>query len=136
MARTSVDLVELIIDTDLTEPEIEAFIDDASVWIDSHLDGECGGLSDSALAVIEKYLAAHLITARDPRLKSKTRGDVSDSYQRDGSMSEYLKMAIALDPCGIIKDSFQPSPNQRSARFRVGAGYDPSLTELGVDQSE
>ena len=125
--RTTVAAVQAIMDTDLTDPQILAFITDASLWIDTFLEGACDDLTDSLLATIEKYLAAALITARDARLKSAKWQDVAETYQRGGEVSEYLRAAIALDPCGIVAEKFLDQEDRKKARFRVGEGFDPNL---------
>lgn len=126
MARTNATAVLLVIDSDLTTDQINAFIDDASAWVDLHLAGKCAGLGTTELTIIEKYLAAHLISAREPLIRSKRRGDVWDEYQRDGKKSEYLKAAMAYDACGIIDEAFSESDGKRF-QFRVGKGFDTTL---------
>lgn len=119
MPRTNEGDVLLAIDTELASDVLAGYIADASVWVDMHLAGQ--GISDALLEVIEKYLACHFITLRDPRLKAAKFGDTSETYQRDGEVTEYLKAAMALDPTGIIADLFTPSKPR--FRFRVGQGY-------------
>lgn len=120
MARVTEAEVTAIIDTDLTSAQVQAFIDDASGWIDDNLAD--AGLFDATLKRIEKYLAAHFITLRDPRIRSGTIGDVSETYQRDTQVTEYLKAAAGMDPTGIIGDRLMGG--RPRAHFRVGAGYD------------
>ena len=127
MARTTVSAVQAIIDTSLTDPQIQAFIDDASLWVDTFLEGACTALTTAILTAIEKYLAAHLITARDARLKSGKFDDVAEAYQRDAVVSEYLRAAISLDPCGIVTEKFLEQEKRRPAKFRVGEGFDDDL---------
>lgn len=102
--RTNYVAVGLIIDTTLNSGQVTQFIADASVWVDENLTGE--GLSDAVLEQIERYLAAHFITMRDPRLTGTDRGEVSDKLQRDSKVSEYLKAAAGLDPTGRISQAF------------------------------
>lgn len=114
--------VQTVIDTDLTSGQITQFIADASAWVDDQLAGT--GASATILALIEKYLACHLITLRDPRLKQTAVGDVQETYQRNLYVTEYLKAAMALDATGKVADAFGPKRmNQTAARFRVGAGF-------------
>lgn len=126
MARTTESAVVLTIDTSLTTAQIEAFIDDASTFVDD-IAAKDSTIPDAKLTLIEKYLACHLITLRDPRLTKAALGDVNESYQRDPKMTEYLKAAIALDPTGLIEGAFTDRP---VFSFRVGAGYDADLTKL------
>lgn len=123
--RTTVADVQAILDTDLTSAQLTAFITDASLWVDTHLAGACTALSTSILTAVEKYLAAHYATARDPRLKSVKLDDTQESYQRDATVSEYLKIAAELDPCGVVRDRL--IEGKRSAIWRVGSGYDSTI---------
>lgn len=119
--RTDASAVLSAIETDLTTPQIEAFIDDASVWVDANLLGD--SLSATVLEKIEKYLACHFITLRDPRLKSATAGDVAEVYVRELYVTEYLKAAMALDPTGKIADAFGDRSKKFRMTYRVGTGY-------------
>lgn len=123
MARVRHDEVVAIIDTDAGLEQVQAAIGDASTWVDAHLVGACSRLTDALLVVIEKYLAAHLLTARDPRLKSAKRGDVSETYVGSDENDQYILTAARMDPCGIVRREFLGS---RGVLFRVGAGYDSS----------
>lgn len=119
--RSSVSAVEEIIDTDLESWQIQAMLEDASLWVDEELVGE--GLTASRLERIEKYLTAHLVTLRDPRLTRAKADDAEDTYQRDGNVSEYLKAAIALDPTGKLQGAFQPREGAFRLRFAAADGY-------------
>ena len=122
MARTDETAVSAVIDTSLETSQIEAFIDDASLWVDKHLVGE--GLTADELTAIEKYLACHFITLRDPRLKSAQLDDVAEVYQRDLYVTEYLKSAAALDSTGRVREHFMAPKNTRRLVFQAGTGYD------------
>jgi len=122
MARTDETLVATVIETSLTSEQINAFIDSASLWVDGNLVGR--GLSASLLAEIEKYLACHLITLRDPRLSSTKVSDVAETYQRDTQITEYLKAAAALDPTGRVREDFMTPANTRRFSALAGTGYD------------
>lgn len=126
MARTNAADVKNAIDTSLTDAQVSAFIDDASVVVDDIASADAT-ITSAKLTLIEKYLAAHFVTLRDPRLTKAALADVQESYQRDAEMTEYLKAAIALDPTGIIEDAFTDRP---VFGFRVSAGYDDDLTKL------
>jgi hypothetical protein len=119
--------VRLILETELSNAEIEAFIADASLWVDQNLVGACTAVTDDILKAVEKYLAAHMITARDALLRASKLQDVSETYQRDEAVSEYLRIAISLDPCGVVSEKFLDQENKRSVRFRVGEGFDDDL---------
>lgn len=118
MARTTVAAVRDTIDTDLVTEEIVTFIKDANAWVTDFLGGE--GLASTRLEKIERYLACHYITLRDPRLKSSTRGDVVDVYQRELYKTEYLKQAAAEDPTGIVKSLLVTQSEATTISFRHG----------------
>lgn len=126
MARTDEAAVTLAIDTSLTTAQIEAFIEDAHVVVDD-IAAKDSTIPAAKLTLIEKYLACHLVTLRDPRLTKGVLADVQETYQRDAEMTEYLKAAIALDPTGTIEDAFTDRP---VFGFRVSAGYDSDLSKL------
>lgn len=120
MARTTAAAVVEILDTDLDTGQVNAFIATATAWVDHYLGDQ--GLGSTLLTEIEQYLAASFATARDPRLKSATIGDVSETYLRDGD--PYLKIAAKLDPTGTVETELMGT---RAVSFRVGAGYDSDL---------
>ena len=119
--RTDASAVLSAIETDITTDQINAFISDASVWVDANLASD--SLSDTLLEKIEKYLTCHFITLRDPRLTDGAIGDVREKFQRDTSMTEYLKAAMALDPTGKIADAFGDRSKKYRMTYRVGTGY-------------
>lgn len=119
MARTTEAAVTLAIDTTLTTPQIEAFIDDASAVVDDIAAADTT-ITTAKLTLIEKYLACHFVTLRDPRIRSGEFGDTSETYQRDTKVTEYLKAAMGLDPTGIIRGQFMDA---KPFKFRAGAGY-------------
>lgn len=118
MARTTYAAVAAIIDTDLTQAQVEAFIDDANAWVTDFLVGE--GLSASRLTVIEKYLSAHYVTLRDPRLRRSAVEDVDETYQRDTQVTEYLRQAIAEDPTGIVKGRLLDQEDTTVVSWKTG----------------
>ena len=119
--RTDASAVLSAIETDITTDQINAFISDASVWVDANLASD--SLSDTLLEKIEKYLTCHFITLRDPRLTDGAIGDVREKFQRDTSITEYLKAAMALDPTGKIADAFGDRSKKYRMTYRVGTGY-------------
>lgn len=126
--RTNSTNVKLIISTGLTDGQVDAFIADASLWVDNNLVGE--GLSSDTLTAIEKYLAAHLITLRDPVLTERRRDDITDKF---GLRTSYLSYAMQLDPTGKIEEDF--GEDRPAFSFRVGAGYDSELSKLPTNSS-
>lgn len=120
MARTDSSAVTVILETNLTTAQIDAFIATANAWVDQHLTGK--GLGSTLLTEIEKYLAAGFATSREPLLKNATIGDVSETYLRDEN--PYLAIAARLDPTGTVETELM---GKSAVSFRVGAGYDDDL---------
>lgn len=120
------DVLDIIV-TDIPVPMVEALIDVASLWVDENLAASCTRASAAMLAQIEKFLAAHLISTQDPELVSSSMENVSETYQRDGQVNDFLKTAIALDPCGIVRTSWLK--DKQRFKFRVGTRYVDESTD-------
>lgn len=129
MARTNEVAVRAILDTDLDAQAIQAFIDDASAWVTDELS--TSSLGTARLTMIEKYLAAHFCTLRDPRLKSGRLGDVQETYQRDGEVSEYLKHAASLDSTGAVQDAFLNVDERHPVVFEAGTTFQDETALYG-----
>lgn len=110
--------VRLILSTELEDAQVEAFILQASLWIDTFLVPSCD-LSDKILERIEANLAAHMIGAREPRVTSAKLQDMAVTYGKDEG-SQYARQAAALDPCGIIRQHFL---GEKRAAYAVGKGF-------------
>ena len=87
MARTTEAEVKEIIDTDLTVEQVAPFLTTANVLVTDIVAGE--GYDANLLGEIEKWLAAHLIIARDSRVAKEKIGDADVTYQ--GKFGEGLK---------------------------------------------
>ena len=90
MARTTVQKVKDIItlSDDVTTANISACILVATTLIDDKLSAS--GHSDTMLAEIERWLAAHFIAINDSRVVSETIGDATTRYAI-GSMGKALE---------------------------------------------
>lgn len=120
MARTNEAAVKLVIDTSLTTAQIDAFIDDASLIIDRMAD-LCDDATTAQLTAAEKYVAAGLISLRDPTLTSKRIDDVEERYQRDRSANQWFQAAEQFDPCGVLAGLLDPDAVE--FKFKAGTGY-------------
>ena len=109
MARTNTSDVDTILDTSLDSSALQAYIDVASDLVDdiASLDGS---ISSDRLTRIEKFYAAHLATAQDPRASSQNAGNRSVSYESSDSerQSSYYEIAVNLDPTGLIQEQSKP----------------------------
>jgi len=113
MARVTALEVKDILDTDLSDSVVEAFISDASNLIDELFEDETGlfedetGVSDELLASIEKWVAAHFVAIRDQRPKSEKVGDASITYHGTSGkgleFTPYGQQALLLDTTGRLK---------------------------------
>ena len=124
--RTTVTAVREILQTSLTDTQITAFIKDADVWIGEEL--ATASISDARLEVIERYLACALARLSDLGLSRVTIGDVSESYQVDPQVTDYLLRAAAFDPTGLIRQTFlapKPlaQPGAASIVYRIGQSF-------------
>lgn len=134
MPRTTETAVREIISTSLTTAQVTAFIADANLFVTEEVAAEDASISTGRLELIERYLACALIRLRDLGLASVTRSKISETYQVDPQVTDYLKRAAAFDPTGRIKAVFMPEPGGFVAKFRVGETYredadDPPNTE-------
>jgi hypothetical protein len=127
-SRTTETAVREIISTNLTGPQVRAFIADANLWITEVLGSE--GYSAERLEIIERYLSCALVRLRDLGLTDNTIGDVSETYQADPEITDYLLRAASFDTTGKIRLHFLapkpvalPTPIVRALKFRVGDGF-------------
>jgi hypothetical protein len=107
MARTNATDVKVLIETSLSDADVDNFIADANALLTSSgiEDAEC---HDSAsLTVLEKYLAAHFVALRERQLKSEKMGDATDQYGGNFDMgldfTQYGQQAIMFDCSGILQ---------------------------------
>lgn len=112
MARTTYDAVAELAEVDTTiTTTLAPYIESASWMVETHLTPilhPTTGLAfydDTALELIERYLAAHFYVLRDPHRSSESAG-VSESYQRVINMffdqSVYGQHAKLLDYSGTL----------------------------------
>jgi hypothetical protein len=104
-ARVSVADVQEIIDTNLTEAQINAFINSAHYYVQENLLNK--GLSANILAQIELWLSAHFLAIRDQRVESESvAGEWQAKYQGKTGMgfeaTTYGQQALMLDTTGTL----------------------------------
>lgn len=125
-ARVTVNDIGDVIDTSLADNQIRAFINTAHRLVVDLLTGE--GLAESTLTEIERYLAAHLLTLRDPRpQREKIGSEYSVTYQGKSEMglqaTQYGQMALTLDTTGKLAGGASMALKQAS--FVVHGTNDP-----------
>ena len=102
MARTTATEVKEIISTELTDPQITAYIGIANSIVTNNVT--CG-LSASALEEIERWLTAHLISITQERqVKKEKLGEAeltyAGQYGTGLKSTSYGQMVLMLDTCG------------------------------------
>jgi hypothetical protein len=70
--------VKEIIKTSLTDSEVEPFITSANQLVTEKLADS--DHSDDRLKEIERWLSAHFVAIRDPRMRSQSVGEARDQY--------------------------------------------------------
>lgn len=98
MTRITPDDIREILDTDLGEVELQAFIEDAHRVVNERCAPHTH--DREALAAVESYLAAHLATSKDPRVGSFSHESVDIEYTEDGQ--RYWHKAVLVDPTGRL----------------------------------
>lgn len=121
MARTTVAAVKNVLSTTLTDGQITAFIDDANVWVTDELGS--AGFSTGRLEIIERYLACALCRLRDLGISSASMEGVSESYQVDSAVTDYLLRAASFDTSGKIRGHFLEGSSVGAVTFRLGTRY-------------
>ena len=103
-SRITVDDLVEILETELTEAHLSAFVNSAHYLIQANLLSS--GLSSDVLTEIHKYLAAHFASLRDQRIESERVADVSMKYQGKTDMglnaTFYGQTALMLDTSGSL----------------------------------
>lgn len=103
-ARTTYAEVSEIIQTTLTEAQVNAFINSASRLVSATL--ATAGLASDVLEDIEMWLAAHLLSTRDMRAQQESLGSYSVTYQGSTGLgldaTFYGQQVKLLDTSGLL----------------------------------
>ena len=104
MARVTESEVAAIIDYDDAITDLEPFITIANLIITEKMTGL--SLSAALLKELERWLAAHFVAVRDPRLTSEKIGDASVGLAVKVGMhldaTPYGQQVKVLDPTGTL----------------------------------
>ena len=100
MARTTSHEVKEIIETTLTNEQVNAFILGAHAFLEDALAGE--DYPSDLRREIERWYTACMIASRDPRTKSKKVGDGAVTYDLTGTT--YWEQVKRLDHHGILAE--------------------------------
>ena len=134
MARTTPENVRQIIEVKL-DLDLSPFIDAASSVVTDVATGTSGPAIPYAfekLELIERWLAAHFVTNRDPRNESEKTGEASGKFRGKTEMgftsSLYGQMAMMLDTNGGLA-----ALNRKNLRKATAAeGTTPSFVWGGT----
>lgn len=110
MTRTTAGDVDDILDTTIETTILEAWVEAANDIVNDVAAAD-PSIPSGRLERIEKFYAAHLATAQDPRVSSQSGESRSVSYEdreSEGTAS-YYEVAVTLDPTGIIRDAQKPT---------------------------
>lgn len=104
-ARVTVAEVEDLIATDLTDNQVNAFINTANNVVDNNLADK--SLSAETLKYIEMWLSAHFLAMRDRVVESeRVDGEYVIKYAGDHGMNfaytQYGQQALLLDSSGTL----------------------------------
>lgn len=103
MPRVNANEVKEIIDTELTDSRIQAFILGANELVTHHLGDD---LEESLLKEIERWVAAHFMTSFERQAIEEKAGPVeqkfSDVFGMGLESSTYGQTAKSLDPTGKL----------------------------------
>lgn len=105
-SRTTETAVREIMDTQLGDRQIRAFILDASLWVTEEIVPAEPVQSAERLEIIERYLSCALIRLRELGLKQGTVENVSEQYQVDPEVTDYLLRAASFDASGKVRSQF------------------------------
>jgi hypothetical protein len=123
VARTSPADVRTVVDVELDDSALAAFIEDAALDVDERIPSDA--YSEERLERIEKYLAAHLATFTRERQKSSV-GAGSATLSFSGEFGESLRATspgqnvLRLDHDGHLDENRRRAGYVRSVNPAVG----------------
>jgi len=95
---TTTDVKE-VIDIDIDEPSLQAFIDDAHTVVNNRIAPYTD--DRDALAGVETHLAAHIASSKEPRVDAASHESVEFEYAGEQGQ-KYWHNAIMIDPTGRL----------------------------------
>jgi len=103
MTRVTADEVKVVIETELTDPIIEAYISSANVMVTNIMSGS--NASSDLLKEIERWLTAHMIAVSKERVASKEGAggayiEYSGEFAAGLASTSYGQMVKSLDSTG------------------------------------
>lgn len=121
--RTTITLVEDVLDTDKKSGRSVQFAIDAAVIIMDRVE-TCadGDLTEAELAGIETWLAAHCYCMSDPNYTSKNTAGAGGTFVGQTTMylnaTRYGQMALSLDSTGCLASITDPTLQRQSVGLK------------------
>lgn len=111
--------------------DLQPFIDTATVLVDRIESADVSSeMSDAALELVERYLAAHFYAHSDPIAQSRSTGRASGQFQGRTDLgfnaTLYGQTAMRLDATGLLISLDQPQ-RSRGRIFWLGKQTDDQL---------
>lgn len=116
--RTTAAEVKEIMETNLSDAIIDAYILSANALVTKLLDFESSGLTDTLMKEIERWLTAHLIAStRERQAKTEEAGGAKVVYAGNSNLgldsTTYGQMVKILDTTGIMAKTNVVTNNAR-----------------------
>lgn len=106
MARATEQEVIDILDTTLENEDVTPFLSAANLLVTDVCGNE--GYSDNLMREIERWLAAHFLAIRDPRISKQKIGDADATYEGKTGLglnhTSYGQQAMILDHHGKLAE--------------------------------
>lgn len=99
MARVTPDEVKEIVDTSLSDPVIETWIDSANTIVNSKAD--CIGGDESVLTQVELFLSAHFVALLNPQMSGQVKRTKIDVFETEFSQTGLSEELMNRTPYGV-----------------------------------
>lgn len=113
MARTNATAVKILIETELSDASVDAFIADAAALLTSSGADAATCHTSASLTVLEKYVAAHLVALRERQQTSTKEQDAEDRYGgqfgMDWDFTQYGQQALKYDCSKLLVGLGKPA---------------------------
>lgn len=114
MVRVAPADVRVLVETDVTDLALEVSVDAAHALVEDLVVPHPDAPGESTLALIERFVAAHFLTAADPQATTIKVGDISLTYEganitKSGlEETRFGRRALDLDPTNTLRAANKP----------------------------
>lgn len=98
MSRVAASEVKLLVNTSLSDPIVQTWIDGASTVVNAN--AECIGSDEEVLTQVELYLSAHFVAMLDPALRGFVTKEGPPGFETTYSNPMTIKNNIDSTPYG------------------------------------